>query len=94
MAQVILQINKRYSLTLTQIYAPTTSYSDEDTDDFYQQLADNVIQQNHKLHVIMGDFIAKVGEKSTRSELCIGPHGLGTRNERGQTLVDFAAQPI
>jgi len=38
----------------------------------------------------MGDFNAKVGRLTTQREPCIGQHGLGTRNERGQMLVDFA----
>jgi len=41
-------------------------------------------------HIIMGDFNAKVGRLTTQREACIGQHGLGTRNERGQILVDFA----
>ena len=41
-------------------------------------------------HIIMGDFNVKVGRLITQREPCIGQHGLGTRNERGQLLVDFA----
>ena len=39
----------------------------------------------------MGDFNAKVGKQTSQGEPSTGPHGLGTRNERGQMLVDFAS---
>jgi len=38
----------------------------------------------------MGDFNAKVGKRSPWQERCVGSHGLGERNDRRQTLVDFA----
>ena len=37
----------------------------------------------------MGDFNAKIGEQQ-QCETMIGPHGFGTRNERGARLVIFA----
>ncbi len=36
----------------------------------------------------MGDFNAKVGE-GQQKEAGLGPHGLGTRNERGERLLAF-----
>ena len=38
----------------------------------------------------MGDFNAKVG--NGQFEECIGPFGLGERNERGERLIDFVME--
>jgi len=38
----------------------------------------------------MGDFNAKIGKG--REEHHVGPHGLGERNDRGETLSMFAAE--
>ena len=37
----------------------------------------------------MGDFNAKVGGQTNTSEMAIGCFGLGQRNERGDTLVEW-----
>ena len=40
----------------------------------------------------MGDFNAKIGIKEKNENLkWIGPHGMGIRNDRGERLLDFAA---
>ena len=38
----------------------------------------------------MGDFNAKVGGQTNTSEMATGCFGLGQRNERGDTLVEWA----
>ena len=40
---------------------------------------------------MLGDFNAKVGYGQPEEEY-IGPHGIGTRNVRGQILTDFCAE--
>jgi len=47
MAQIVLRIYKRYTLTITQICAPTSSHDDEEVDRFYQQLNDKIDQRNN-----------------------------------------------
>lgn len=39
--------------------------------------------------VVMGDFNAKIGRKTTTDLANIGPFGLGIRNERGQMLLNY-----
>ena len=48
-AELVLRITNIYKLKIVQVYAPTTSHSDEETDNLY-----NTIDK-------MGDFNAKVG---------------------------------
>ena len=88
-ASVTLKLNDRYNLKIVQVYAPTCSHPDEEVESFYEDV--QVATDRAKAHftVIMGDFNAKVGKKVER-ETAIGNHGIGTRNERGQMLVEFA----
>ena len=38
--------------------------------------------------LVIGDYNAKIGEG--RENKTVGPHGLGTRNDRGNHLIEFA----
>ncbi|GFO12223.1 MORC family CW-type Zinc finger protein 3 [Plakobranchus ocellatus] len=76
------------NLNIIQVYAPTSACSDDDIEKFYEELEEARTQcsQQNPL-IIMGDFNAKVGEG--REENIVGPHGLGTRNLRGEKLVEW-----
>ena len=47
---------------IIQIYAPTTSHSDEEIEDFYETLTNTHMQENCHFKIIMGDFNAKVSK--------------------------------
>ena len=53
---------KEGHLTIFQVYAPDTSYSDVEIDMFYEQLQDNLndIPKSNK-QIVLGDFNAKIG---------------------------------
>ncbi|KAK3775444.1 hypothetical protein RRG08_015291 [Elysia crispata] len=73
------------SLQIIQVYAPTTDYDDEEAEKFYEDL-ENAIEKKCANTVIMGDFNAKIGVKDEDEENeWIGPFGIGTRNERGES---------
>lgn len=83
---------RHINITVIQCYAPTNESSDEVKDDFYHQLQSEVEKApRHDLLVIMGDLNAKVGNDNTDYERVMGKHGLGTRNDNGERLVDFCA---
>ena len=42
-----LRITDRYQLKIVQVYAPTTSHSDEETDNFYNTIAKILEKQTH-----------------------------------------------
>ena len=79
-------------ILIIQVYAPTTAADDEEIEQFYVEL-DNIIK-NHKkcrdMLLVIGDYNAKIGEG--RDNKTVGPHGLGTRNERGNRLIEFATK--
>ena len=47
LAELALCITKRYKLKIVQVYAPTTSYSDEDISDFYNDFDQTLRKPNH-----------------------------------------------
>ena len=88
-AELVLRITDRYQLKIVQVCAPTTSHSDEETDNFYNTI-DNILEKQTHYTIVMGDFNAKVGGQTNTSERATGCFGLDQRNERGDTLVEWA----
>ena len=62
LGEVVLCIPRRYKLKIVQVYAPTTSYSDEDINNFYNDVDETLGKPNHYT-TVMGDFIAQVPEE-------------------------------
>ena len=87
MAELTVRINKRCQLTCVQVYLPTTSYSDEEIEKVYEEI-DIIINRKAHYIIVMGDFNAKVGPGEIR-ETCTRSYGIGTRNRRGDMLVEF-----
>ena len=87
-AELTVRINKRYQLKCVQVYLPTTSYPDEETEKIYEEI-DIIINSKAYYNIVMGDFNAKVGPGEI-GETCTGSYGIGTRNRKGDMLVVFA----
>ncbi|GFR76387.1 endonuclease-reverse transcriptase [Elysia marginata] len=84
---------KGESLKVIQVYAPTSDYEDTEIEEFYEDLAKAMEMKGRGNIIIMGDFKAKIGTKKKDEDLeWIDCHGIGERNERGQRLLDFAAE--
>ena len=76
---------------MIQIYAPTADSTEEDIEDFYQQLEDTMANTGKKdVKVIIGDWNAKIGKDNEGWETAMGEHGYGVQNERGERLLEFA----
>jgi exonuclease III len=88
---VELSINKKETLTIIQTYAPTSAASDEEMNEFYDDLqqACNEFKKSTKL-IIMGDFNSKIGMRQIGEDDVLGSFGYGIRNERGAALIRFA----
>ncbi|XP_037781428.1 craniofacial development protein 2-like [Penaeus monodon] len=86
-ASVAIKISKRYDIKIIQAYAPTSLSSQDALDEFYDDLRNALQRKKAHFNIIKGDFNAKVGNGD---EDCVGPFGYGTRNERGDDLVNFA----
>ena len=84
--------SKHCKLTVIQCYAPTNQAEEVVKDEFYQRLESLVARAPaHDMVVVCGDLNAKVGDDRTGVEHVIGAHGIGTRNENGERLVDFCS---
>ena len=57
--KLVLCITDRYQLKIVQVYAPTTSHSDDETDNFYNTI-DKILEKQTHYTIVMGDFNAKV----------------------------------
>lgn len=80
------------TLTLVQIYAPTSAHADDDVEEFYNLVNRAACDENRRTwNMIIGDFNAKVGLGHERDNVeIVGNFGLGERNERGNRLTQFA----
>ena len=77
-------------MTIVVCYAPTDVAEAEEKDQFYQSF-EEVLQSvhMHDLHVVIGDFNARVGNMRNGFKLFLGPHAVpGPTNDNGQRLLD------
>ena len=59
-AELVPRLTDIYQLKIVQVYAPTTSHADEETDNFDNTI-DNILEKQTHYTIVMGDFNAKVG---------------------------------
>ena len=74
-----------FSITVINVYAPTTNAEEAELEWFYEDLQD-LLELTPKKDVlfIIGDWKAKVGSQETPG--VTGKFGLGVQNEAGQRL--------
>ena len=82
---------KSFSITVIQIYAPTSNTEEAEVERFYEDLQD-LLEATHKKDVlfIIGDWNAKAGSQGTPG--VTGKFGLGKWNEAGQRLIEFCQE--
>ena len=82
---------KPFSITVIQVYAPTSNAEEAEVEWFYEVLQD-LLERTPKKDVlfIIGDWNAKVGSQETLG--VTGKFGLGIWNEAGQRLIEFCQE--
>src|SRR5574337_1220179 len=80
---------KPFSITVIQVYAPTSNAEEAEVERFYEYLQD-LLELTPKKDVILGDWNAKVGSQETPG--ITGKFGLEIRNEAGQRLIEFCQE--
>ena len=82
---------KPLSITVIQVYAPTSNAEEAEVEWFYEDLQE-LLEPAFKKDVlfIIGDWNAKAGSQETPAGT--GKFGLGVRNEAGQRLIEFCQQ--
>ena len=80
---------KPFSITVIQVYAPTSNAEEAEVERFYEDLQD-LLELTPKKDVlfIIRDWNAKVGSQETLG--VTGKFGLGAQNEAEQTLIELA----
>ena len=82
---------KAFSITVIQVYAPTSNAEEAEVERFYEDLQDlSELTLKKDVLFIIGDWNAKVGSQETPG--VIGKFGLGIRNEAGQRLIEFCQE--
>ena len=79
--KITLRLSKNYTIKVIQVYAPTTSHSEEETEDFYEQLQDTIDEDKTNATIVMGDLNAKIGINPDIKETSTGKFGLGRNDE-------------
>ena len=79
---------KPFSITVIQVYAPTSSAEEAEIERVCEDLQD-LLELTPKKDVlfIIGDWNAKVGSQETPG--MTGKFGFGVQNEAGQRLIEF-----
>ncbi|KAG0725368.1 Craniofacial development protein 2 [Chionoecetes opilio] len=90
----IMRVRMKHTLgfmSLVAVYAPTEMRKTEEKEMFYAKL-DSVLDQcpPRDTLIVLGDFNATTGTVRDGYELCVGPHGSGTRNTNSSLLLNFA----
>lgn len=85
---LVQMLGKPVNINIIQAYAPTTDGSEEELEQFYQQLDQALkLTKTQEINIVLGDFNAKVGKGAV--EHVVGCYGLGQRNERGERLIQY-----
>ena len=77
-----------FSITVIQVYAPTSNAEEAEIEQFYEGLQDLLeLTPRKDVLFIMGDWNAEVGSQETPG--VTGKFDLGIQNEAGQRLIEF-----
>ena len=82
---------KPFSITIIQVYVPTTNAEEAEVEQFYEDLQ-HLLELTPKKYVlfIIGDWNAKAESQETPG--VTGKFGLGMQNEAGQRLIEFCQE--
>ena len=83
--------SQKIDVNLIEVYAPTMDSNENAIQEFYKDLdATKKKCKSRETLLVMGDWNAKIGCSVEQS--IVGGHGLGSRNEKGDLLVDWCCE--
>ena len=82
---------KPFSITVIQVYAPSSITEEAEVEQFFEDLQD-LLELTPRKDVLftIGDWNVKVGSQETPG--VTGKFGLGVQNEAGQRLIEFCQE--
>ena len=81
---------KPFSITVIQVYAPTSNAEEAEVEQFYEDLQDLLELTPKDVLFIIGDWNVKVGSQETPG--VTGKFGLGVQNKAWQRLIEFCQE--
>ena len=81
---------KPFSITVIQVYAPTTNAKETAVEQFYEDLQDLLEHEKKMSFSSIRDWKAKVGSQEILG--LTGKFGLGVQNKAGQRLIEFSQE--
>ena len=89
-----VRFNSKFAkLTIIACYAPTEEAEEEEKDEFYEQLEEEIrTTPRHDVLMVIGDLNARVGEDNTGKERAMGTQGFGCANNNGERLSDLCVE--
>ena len=82
---------KPFSITVIQVYAPTSNTEEAEVEQFYEDLQDFLeLTPKKDVLFIIGDGNTKVGSQEIPG--VTGKFGLGVQSEAGQKLTEFCQE--
>lgn len=82
MGYLTLKLNEMYNIRISQVYAPTSIYNEDDIESFYEDVSSILSCSNAHYTMLVSGFNAKVGNKLNEEEIVIGHHVV--RDTRGE----------
>ena len=80
---------RRLGIALMSVYSHSSKATKAEVQEHMEDISDVANRRRLRYQLIIGgDFNAEVGTANQQSGRTIGPHGVGKRNSRGQTLID------
>ena len=84
---------KPFSITVIQVYTPTSNAEEAEVEWFYEELQDlPELTPPKNVLFIIGDWNAKIGSQEIPG--VTGKFGLGVQNESGQKLTEFCQENV
>ena len=88
---LVSKANHSISITVIQVYAPTSNAEEAEVEQFYEDLQDLLeLTPEKDVLFIIGDWNAKIGSQEIPG--ITGKFGLGVQNEAGQRLIEFCQE--
>ena len=89
-----VRFNSKFAkLTIIACYAPTEEAEEEEKDEFYEQLEEEIrTTPRHDVLMVIGDLNATVGEDNTVKERAMGTQGFGCAINNGDRLSDLCVE--
>ena len=86
-----IRLNHRLGFMFVAVYAPIEMCETEEKEMFYVKV-DSVLDQCPCCDalIVLGDFDAVTSIERAGCDLCVGPHGFGTRNNNSSSIQDLA----